>query len=130
MSDGRVSYLCCWLNLHRHFLPVGGEWGEDRAESRLSADTEGRCYSSWGSRGAEPRGQGPDRGRGDRGRKGGSWVGARTGWADGGNRAGLGRKRAESGLGSVVYGYSLRMMRMPRMKRTPAMVRPPIRRDW
>lgn len=20
-----ASYLCCWLNLHRHFLPVGGE---------------------------------------------------------------------------------------------------------
>lgn len=76
------------------------------------------------SRGGSGRAEG-----GERGRKGGSWVGARAGWADGGNKAGLGRKQAEAGLGAVVPGYSLKMIRMPRMKRTPAMARPPILRD-
>lgn len=73
-----------------------------------------------------PAGAREGRSRGDRGRTEGGGIEAER--AGPGSGLELGGSRA--GLGSVVYGYSLRMMRMPRMKRTPAMVRPPIRRDW
>ena len=49
-----------------------------------------------------------------------------------GQRAGRGRGGDETrhlrGLEVAGWGYSLRTMRIPRMKRIPAMIRPPIRR--
>lgn len=65
--------------------------------------------------------------------------GAGAGQARGVDRAGRGRIGAGRGgdenphlrgLEVAGWGYSLRTMRIPRMKRIPAMMRPPIRRDW
>lgn len=140
-----APYLCCWLNLHRHFLPVGREWGEDRAESparRAPRGTLAPAGASEGGVGGRGRGRGVPGG----GVEGGMGVGpngavpgrGRTGRAEGGNRAGLkagwggdgrdwgGKPGNPAGGGG---GHSLRMMRIPRMKRTPAMTRPPILRD-
>lgn len=69
----------------------------------------------------------PGRGRNRAGRSG-NRAGLKAGWGGAGRgRAGLGCKAGEPGWRQ--WGYSLKTMRIPRMKRTPAMMRPPTLRD-
>lgn len=121
----------------------GQKQGRGRGRGRKRGGPGGGDRSGSGAEGGV-EGAGPRAAMG-RGINRGGAEGVRPGWAEirAGPRALIGAGlEAERGLDGVgtdtrrfaagvwVGVYSLKMMSMPRMKRIPAMMRPPIRRDW
>lgn len=100
MSAGSASYLCCWLNLHLHLLPVGGLGNGGKTSLRVCSRRvpSGTLASAGAREGRSHRGLGGAKGE-DRG--GAGWGGAGTGRDKSGDWAGL-RRKLRCGAEAVV----------------------------